>query len=192
MIEINSEELIRAVIALFVIVDPVGLIPIVISLTSHMQKEERKKTIKMAVYVSTILLVAFALAGQQLLQIFGISLSSFSIAGGLLLLALSFELLIKGWSANDSKDTGVIPLAFPLMAGPGAITTVILTLESSGFIIALISVGIVSLLVMLTFYLINPIYRILGRLGTLIVSKVMAIFIAAIAIEFILKGISNL
>ncbi|GIU70834.1 MAG: UPF0056 inner membrane protein [Candidatus Nitrosocaldaceae archaeon] len=192
MIEINSEELIRAVIALFVIVDPVGLIPIVISLTSHMQKEERKKTIKMAVYVSTILLVAFALAGQQLLQIFGISLSSFSIAGGLLLLALSFELLIKGWSANNSKDTGVIPLAFPLMAGPGAITTVILTLESSGFIIALISVGIVSLLVMLTFYLINPIYRILGRLGTLIVSKVMAIFIAAIAIEFILKGISSL
>lgn len=190
--EINSEELIRAVIALFVIVDPVGLIPIVISLTSNMQKEERKKTINMAIYVSTILLVAFALAGQQLLQIFGISLSSFSIAGGLLLLALSFELLIKGWSANNSKDTGVIPLAFPLMAGPGAITTVILTLESSGFIIALISVGIVSLLVMLTFYLIEPIYKILGRLGTLIVSKVMAIFIAAIAIEFILKGISNI
>lgn len=187
-----AEDLIKAVIALFVIVDPIGLIPIVISLTSNMEKDERKRTINTAIYVSTILLVAFALAGQQLLQIFGISLESFSIAGGLLLVVLSLQLLLKGWSATNDGERGVIPLAFPLMAGPGAITTVILTLESSGLLIALISVGIVSLLVFLTFYLINPIYRILGKLGTLIISKVMAIFIAAIAIEFIINGISNL
>ncbi len=120
------------------------------------------------------------------MQIFSISLESFSIAGGILLLVLALQLLLKGWSVNKD-DRGVIPLAFPLMAGPGAITTVILTLESSGLIVALIAVGIVSLLVLLTFYMINPIYRVLGRVGTLVISKVMAIFIAAIAIEFIMR-----
>ena len=186
-------NLVKSIIALFVIVDPIGLIPIVLSLTSNMSKEERRHTINIAIYTSSILLAIFALAGQQLLAVFGISLESFSIAGGLLLLALAFELLLRGWKQESTtREVGAIPLAFPLMAGPGAITTVIITLESYGLLIAMLSIAIVLGLVFVTFHFINPLYRLLGRIGILVISKVMAIFIAAIAIEFILNGVNNI
>ncbi|GBC75584.1 hypothetical protein HRbin06_00903 [archaeon HR06] len=188
----DLNELVKAIIALVIVVDPLGLVPVYLSLTKDKKEKERRSILKTAVLTSILLLILFALAGQQILAIFGISLPSFMIAGGILLLLLSFEMLL-GLGLTErlvsSEEVGVVPLAFPLLVGPGAITTTIVILQTSGILITLISVIIVMLLSWLIFSFVDKIYRILGSLGSLIVSKIMAIFIAAIAIQFIISGL---
>jgi len=190
---LNIEDLIRAVISLFIVVDPIGLIPLIISLMSNLTEEQSKKVLKSTFYTASSLLFVFALLGKELLNIFGVSISNFSIAGGLLLLLLSFELLIKGWELKGNDiSIGAVPLAFPLLVGPGAITTIIISTDRYGMIVTLISVGIVLALTMITFRFMNILNKLLGRLGSLIISRVMAILIAAIAIELIVTGIRNI
>jgi multiple antibiotic resistance protein len=190
--ELNVDELLRATVSLFIVMDPIGLIPLIVSLTSNLTKEQSGRVIRSTIYTAAALLISFALAGHQILQIFGISIESFSIAGGILLLLLSFELLLKGWELKGNAiEMGAVPLAFPLLVGPGAITTTIITLERYGMVVALLSVVIAIVLTLLIFSSMHLLYRLLGQLGSLIVSRVMAILIAAIAIEFIISGIEK-
>jgi len=187
-------ELIKSVIALFVVVDPIGNVPIFIALTSKMDKVQRKKTATIAIITAVSLLILFAFAGTQLLSLFAINIYSFMIAGGILLFILSIELLTHGtlrYNKEDSEDTGVVPLAFPLLVGPGAMTTVIISFETAGLEITILSIIIVVGITYLTLLLLNPINRILGKRGSMIISRVFAIFIAAIAIQYILNGIRN-
>jgi len=191
--ELNVDELLRATVSLFIVMDPIGLVPLIVSLTSNLTKEQSRRVIRSTIYTAAALLIAFALAGHQILQVFGISIESFSIAGGILLLLLSFELLLKGWELKGNAiEMGAVPLAFPLLVGPGAITTTIITLERYGMAVALLSVAIAIALTLLIFSSMHLLYRLLGQLGSLIVSRVMAILIAAIAIEFIISGIENI
>lgn len=190
--DVNPDELIRASISLFIVMDPVGLIPLLASLTSNMSREQSRRVIRSTIYTASGLLLAFAIGGHYILDIFGISLASFSIAGGLLLLLLAFELLLKGWELKgDYVEVGAVPLAFPLLVGPGAITTTIISLERYGMPVTLISVAVALAFTMLTFSLMHRINRLLGSLGSLIVSRVMAILIAGIAIEFIISGMDE-
>ncbi len=188
------EELARATIALIVVMDPIGLVPIIVSLTSGMSREEQKKMLKITLYAASAILISFAMVGQQVLNLFSISIANFSVAGGLLLLILSLQLLLKGFDVYGGKreDIAVIPLAFPLLVGPGAITVLMLSLQKYGIIIALSSAFISIIFTALVFWLINPIYKILGRTGSLIVAKIMAILTAAIAVEFIVDGLRDI
>ncbi len=193
MLDINTNDLLRSAVSLFIVMDPIGLVPLIVSLTSNLTKEQIKKVVRSTIYTAASLLLAFALAGHQILQLFGVSLESFSIAGGLLLLLLSFELLLKGWELKGNAiEVGAVPLAFPLLVGPGAITTTIITLERYGIAVALLSVSIAIILTLIVFNFMHMLNRLLGQLGSLIVSRVMAILIAAIAIEFIISGIESI
>jgi multiple antibiotic resistance protein len=188
-------ELTKSVIALFVVVDPIGNVPIFIALTSRMDKAQKKKTATVAIITAVSLLILFAFAGTRILSIFAINIYSFMIAGGILLFILSIELLTHGTlrynKENSVEDTGVVPLAFPLLVGPGAMTTVIISFETAGLEITVLAIIIVVGITYLTLLLINPINRILGKRGSMIISRVFAIFIAAIAIQYILNGIRN-
>jgi multiple antibiotic resistance protein len=193
MLDINTNDLLRSAVSLFIVMDPIGLVPLIVSLTSNLSKEQSKKVVRSTIYTAASLLLAFALAGHQILQLFGVSIESFSIAGGLLLLLLSFELLLKGWELRSNAiEVGAVPLAFPLLVGPGAITTTIITLERYGIVVALLSVSIAIMLTLIVFNFMHMLNRLLGQLGSLIVSRVMAILIAAIAIEFIISGIESI
>jgi multiple antibiotic resistance protein len=193
MLDINTNDLLRSAVSLFIVMDPIGLVPLIVSLTSNLSKEQSKKVVRSTIYTAASLLLAFALAGHQILQLFGVSIESFSIAGGLLLLLLSFELLLKGWELRGNAiEVGAVPLAFPLLVGPGAITTTIITLERYGIVVALLSVSIAIMLTLIVFNFMYMLNRLLGQLGSLIVSRVMAILIAAIAIEFIISGIKSI
>jgi len=188
-------NLIRAVISLFIIVDPLGNIPIFISLTENMDNEERRKTFQTATMTGVILLLSFALVGQQIFILFGISMQSFLIAGGILLLLISMKILITGsWEGDkiSPESVGTVPIAIPLLVGPGAITTTILNIRMFNVTITVISVLIVFLIVWIILRFIDPIYRILGKSGSLIIARVMALLIAAIAVEYILEGIREL
>lgn len=181
----------RASVALFVIVDPLGNVPIFLGLASGLSEAERRRTHNTAVLVGSLLLFVFALSGQQILMLFGITLYSFMIAGGILLLLLAARILVSGGEMDQlgSKDVGVFPIAFPLLAGPGAITTTIITLHSSGPLIALASIATVMPLTWLILRESDRLYRFMGRTGSDVVARVMAILIAAIAVEFIVRGI---
>lgn len=187
-------ELPKAIISLLVVVDPLGNIPIFISLTEGMEKDERKRTFNTATIVGFIVLMAFAIIGREVLRIFGITIHSFMIAGGILLGIIAVKILVQGgWREMEDtpEDIGAVPIAFPLLVGPGAITTTIVILQSSGFYTAVITVAVIFFIVWLTLHFIDSIYRLLGRTGSAVVGRVMAIFIAALAVQFIIEGVKH-
>jgi len=184
-------EILRATVALFIIVDPIGLVPVFSALTKDLPKPEKKRMFRNIVYTGSALLLVFALAGQQLLLLFGISLQSFMIAGGMLLLLLSVEILLRGERVQKTpgEDVGIVPIAFPLLVGPGAITTTMISIQRDGLEVAIPSILIVMFLTWVVLRFTDRINRLLGRTGSAVVARVMAVFIAAIAIQFIIAGI---
>ncbi|NWG10005.1 MAG: MarC family protein [Nitrososphaerales archaeon] len=187
-------EILKASLALFIIVDPLGNVPIFIGLTESMNIGQRRKTFRTATIVSLVLLLVFALIGQQILEIFRISQYSFMIAGGALLLVLSIKILVfGGWEEKkvSPESIGAVPIATPLLVGPGAITTTIVSLQTSGLPVTLVSVLIIFFTIWLVLRFIDRIHGVLGNTGSLVIARIMAIFIAAIAVGFIIDGVKN-
>jgi hypothetical protein len=132
--EAFNNDLLKSSVSLFVVINPIGSIALLISMTARMDASERRVVSKNIIITAAALLIAFGVAGTQLLSLFGIEIFSFMIAGGILLFIISMELLTHGmWRYGDftSTDVGVVPLAFPLLTGPGAITSVIISLQTT-------------------------------------------------------------
>ena len=187
-------DLVKGIIALFIILDPLGNIPIFVGLTKEMSREDKKKIFRTATLVGLVLLLCFALAGNEVFRFFGITINSFMIAGGILLLIIAIKILIfGGWKEMivSPESIGAVPIAMPLLVGPGAITTTILTLQSSGIIVTLVSVIINFGIVWGVFRFIDPIYKFLGKTGSLVIARILAMFIAAIAVGYILEGLRH-
>ena len=187
-------ELGKAAIALFIIVDPFGNIPIFVGLTDKMADAPRKKVYNTATLVGFILLLVFAFTGQEILNIFGLSIYSFEVAGGILLLIIAIRILITGSmheNVESPESLGAVPIAIPLLVGPGAITTTIFNLQAYGTITAILSVVIVLSLTWVILRFINKIYKFLGKTGSLVIARVMALLIAAIAVQYILTGVTH-
>jgi len=186
-------SLVKVFIMLFVIMDPSGNIPIFMALTKGMSERERKKELNYAVLVATILLLLFAFLGKIILYVLGITTDSFMIAGGILLLFFSFDLLRGkheyGVSGESGAGVGAVPLGTPLLAGPGAITAVMVIIQSWGAFVVLFAIFSAILATKLVLGQSERIYQILGKVGSEVLSRVMGIIVAAIAIEFIAGGI---
>lgn len=188
----NLHNLLEATIALFIIIDPLGNLPIFIGLTGDKTKEERKKILKIVALTALVLLLIFTFAGTGILKIFKITISDFKIAGGLLLLAISLKILIVGYVIPESEEIGVVPLACPLLVGPGAITTTMVFLGIYGLKITLVAILISFLLTSVILNFAENIYNFLGKTGALIISKIVAILISAIAVQYIRSGIEEM
>src|SRR6266851_9208388 len=185
-------DLVRATVALFIILDAIRLVPIFSNVTSSMPAPVRNKMYRAVIYTGASLLTIFALVGQELLALFGISLPSFEMAGGLLLLLLALDILFRGErfaKPGSHEDVGVVPIAFPLLVGPGAITTTMIALGSYGILVTLGSILIVMLLTWIVMKQTDRIHRFLGKTGSAVVAQVIGVFIAAIAIQYVLAGI---
>jgi multiple antibiotic resistance protein len=185
--------LVRAIIALFIVVDPFGNIPIFVGLTEKMACKQERKVYNTAILVSFVLLLVFAFTGQEIFTLFGISLSSFEIAGGILLLIISIRILVTGSMhehAESPESIGAVPIAMPLLIGPGAITTTILNLQTFGTIVAVLSVTAVLAVTWVILRFIDRLYGFLGKTGAMIIARVMALLIAAIAVQYIVNGIT--
>ncbi len=189
-----ATEILRGVIALFIVVDPLGNFPVFMGLTEKMSRKERRKTFHTATLVGLILLLCFAVAGNGIFAFFGITLYSFMIAGGILLLIIAIRLLISGGLKEvevSAESIGAVPIGIPLLVGPGAITTTILTLQVSGLLVTLAAVIITFGIVWVILRYIEPIYKFLGKTGSTAIARILAMFIAAIAVGYILKGLTN-
>ena len=191
-----SIDLIRMIIILFVVIDPIGTIPITIGVTKNMEKSKKRSLFKNTVMVVVILLLVFAFAGNEILSIFEIQISSFMIAGGVLLFIVAIEFLTHGeWrmgGGNIEQEQGIVPLAFPLLSGPGALTIALISFQTSGGLVTLIAILVVTAITYLVLLSSEPINKILGKRGSLIVTRVFAIFLAAFAIQFMINGISEI
>ena len=187
--DMDAWALAKATIALFVVVDPFGNIPIFIGILKGMGKDERGRALKVALVTGFVILMVLALTANLIFELFGISLASFKIAGGLLLLVIAMKILIQGSWEEVHEATGAVPLGFPLLVGPGAITTTIINIGSYGMPVTMASIVIVFCITWLAFRSIDRIYSFLGKTGAVVVARVMALFIAAIATQFIIDGV---
>ena len=188
------EGLLEAFITLFVIMDPVGNLPLFISLTKGMPIKEVKKNIDRSVFVAAVLLFVFLFLGLRIFEFFRINLDSFQIAGGIILLIMGI-LYVFGLSLKYVKHHGndlSIPIGTPLLTGPGVITTTIILVKESGTLVTVIAAFLTLLLTWLILFNASKLYRILGEHWTDIISRIMGIILAAIAIEFITKGVLNI
>jgi multiple antibiotic resistance protein len=195
--------LVPAFVTLFVIVDPIGLSPLFITLTQGMTDDERRRVGRRALLISFLLLLAFGLFGESLLTAIGISIPAFRISGGLLLFLTALDMLFERRSnrrerqANEpAADPSVFPLAMPLIAGPGALTTMILlTSRNSGDIPALIGIHLVMVavlaLVYLAFRLSGLFARALGQTGIVVLTRLFGILLAALSVQFVLDGLRD-
>ncbi len=185
--------LVKAFIILFVVMDPPGNIPVFIALTKGMRKEERRTELNHAVIVATILLLLFAFLGKIILNVLGISIDSFMIAGGILLLLISFDLLRGehkyGVTEESGAGVGAVPIGTPMLAGPGAITAVMVIIQSSGVFVVLFSILSTIIATRLVLGQSDRLYDLMGKVGTEVLSRVIGIIVAAIAIQFIGNGI---
>lgn len=207
---LTLSDYIQIIIGTMSIFSPFVAIPIFISLTSGNTLEEKKQTAKTAAVAACIAGLISIWIGQYILLIFGISISSFKIAGGILLLLMSINMInAKTPKAKNTKselkeakkksinvkEIAVVPLAIPLIAGPGAISTIIIFSQKSEafihlFIMSLIIVGISSY-IYLTLKMSNYISNRLGITGLNIISRVMGLLLASISVEFIISGLQT-
>ncbi len=184
----------KAALALFIIVDPFGNIPIFVGLTENVQDAQKKKVYNTATIVGVILLLVFAFAGTGILSLFGLSIYSFEVAGGILLLIIAIRILISGSmheNVESPESIGAVPIAIPLLVGPGAITTTIFNIQQYDTIIAILSVLVVMTITWITLRYISKVYKFLGKTGSLVIARVMALLIAAIAVQYILTGVTH-
>jgi multiple antibiotic resistance protein len=201
-------DLFKIAVALLAIVNPIGGIPIFISATRGWAAPERARTARIAaVTVSSVLLAALFL-GDRLLEFFGISIASFLVGGGILILSLAMSMLQaresplrqtpeEAQEVADRQAVGVVPLGIPLLAGPGAISSVIIAAHRThgsliGHVQLVLPIIFVSLLVWGVFLLSVPIANRIGTTGINIATRLMGLILAAMAIEFIAKGLGEL
>jgi multiple antibiotic resistance protein len=190
---------------IFVIVDPPGNIPTFLSITESFGPKIRNTISKKSTLIACGILLTFAVSGNMLLSFFKISIDGLRIAGGILLFAISIDILMgsrrkeiyahRKVESSDIDSVAVFPIALPLYTGPGAITaTIVLSNEATNLqmkAIVILSILAVYAIVRLTHIYSNLIIRILGSSGSNIIARLMAIFLAAIAIEFIFTGLEG-
>jgi multiple antibiotic resistance protein len=168
------------------------------SLTDGMDEAKKRGIISRSMKVSAVVLVFFAITGNLLFTLFGITISAFQIAGGILLVTVALKMLYPGkdgMSSYAAGDIAIMPLAIPLTSGPGAITAVILlTSQASGLLeISIVYVGIIIGVAISYFAMLysNRLSSVMGKDGLRLITALMAIIILAIAVQFIINGIAS-
>ncbi|MDJ0822130.1 MAG: MarC family protein [Paracoccaceae bacterium] len=197
--------LITAFATLFVVIDPVGLTPVFIALMQGTEAKHRRAVALRACFIAAAILTLFAFLGEAVLGFIGISMPAFRIAGGILLFLTALDMLFerrtqrrKGQAdeaEEDQPDPSVFPLAIPLIAGPGAIASVILLVgqaQDASQVATVLGVMVaVIVLVFVMFLTAGVIERGLGRIGITVVTRLLGMLLAALSVQFVLDGLRD-
>jgi multiple antibiotic resistance protein len=188
------ESLLLTFVPLFIVLDALGNLPFVISLSEGMFRNQRRRMIHIAVVTATIVGLLFLFFGQFVLNVMGISVGSFAIAGGIILLVLSIKFMMTGKLVEVVREEmiAVVPIGTPLLSGPATITTLLLLAGQFPIYIVLISFILNMLIAWLLFLLGNQIVRFMGQGGLRAVSNVFNLLLAAIAVTMIMRGLEML
>ena len=195
--------LITAFATLFVVIDPPGLVPLFIALTQGMDTVHRRRMAKRACLIALVLLTLFGLMGEALLGFIGISMPAFRIAGGILLFLTALDMLFErrtqrreGQHPDPDHDPSVFPLATPLIAGPGAIATMILLVGQSGpgWVGTAAVLALLAGMIFVTYLFLlasPPLEKLLGRTGTIVITRLLGMLLAALSVQFVIDGIKG-
>ena len=204
---LDFTEYTKIFISLFAILDPIGIIPVIILFTAGMTAAQRAHTGRLASLGVCAILLAALLVGQPLLEFFGISINSFRVAGGILLMLMAIKMLhgnlyqpVPGRDGDTdgeaSPELAIVPLSTPLLAGPGSISAVILEAHKAHgiehYLIMGLEIILLSVTVWLTFLIAPWVARRMGKIGINIFTRLMGLILAAIAVEFIASGMRGL
>ena len=196
--------IIKTTIALIAIVDPIGCLPLFLSLTGQHKKINKKNVVKMTAITVFIILVTSLFLGDKILNMFGISMPSFQICGGILLLIMAISMMLGKHQVIESGQNGksdkeliaFVPLSIPLLAGPGAMSNMIIAAHQAPNLInqsfLILPCLAVSLLIWLTLSFAENISKVIGAIGTKIITRVMGLLLGSMAIEFITRGILDI
>lgn len=201
-----TDFIVSALVTLIVTVDPPGLAPIFLSLTPGMSAQSRRKVAVRAVLIAFVIMTATALGGAPLINVLGITLPAFRIAGGLLLFTIAYQMIFGGRQERKAetaekaitedhiRNIAAFPLGIPLMAGPGAITAILLLAGRTqgdpmklGILIGVI--GLVVLACLVSFLLATKIARLLGVTGNIVLTRLLGVILAAMAVQFVIDGV---
>ena len=203
---IDPAFLVTAFAALFVVIDPIGLTPIFVALTRGMSATRRRALAVRACVISFAILLVFALFGEAVLGFIGISMPAFRVAGGILLFLTALDMLFERRQKRrrdqadeeddeDDDDPSVFPLAIPLIAGPGAIATIILLVgQNEGLVGFAATMGVllaVLALVLVLFLGAGLLERLLGKVGINVVTRLLGMLLAALSVQFVLDGLRS-
>ncbi|WP_174297675.1 MarC family protein [Sphingomonas bacterium] len=203
-----TELYVSSLITFFVIIDPLGCAPIFAGLTTGAAADQRRAMAIRAVGVATVILVAFALFGEGLLKGLGIQLDSFKIAGGIMLFLIALEMVFERRTqrredraakvAHDpvqAEDVSIFPMAMPMIAGPGSIASVMLLGARnpglSAHLVVLGAMGTILLLTMAALLAAGPIMRLLGAKIEAVVTRLLGVLLAALAVQFVIDGVTR-
>jgi multiple antibiotic resistance protein len=199
------EHLLKFFVTFLVVVEPVSVIPLFIALTEGATEQERRRQARKGIGIAAIILLIFSLVGGPFLRVMGISIDAFRMFGGVLLFLIALEMVFarpSGSRTSDPEeaegrrksDISVFPLAFPLIAGPGALATILLAFGPAmgdpllvGGLLA--CVAVVLLLALLTLYLATPLMRLMGVTGANVVNRLFGVVLGALSVQFFIDGI---
>ena len=202
-------DILKPLIALLAIVNPIGVLPFYIHFTQGFSRGQRQRTIRVASLSAFIVIAVSALAGLRIIEFFGISLASFQVGGGMLLLISSLQMLnaqpaesrssdlVEGGDKADAGDSiAIVPLTIPLLTGPATISTMVIYAEKTRHwweIAVLVGYGVViGLAVWISFALAGRIARVLGKTGINVMTRLMGLVLAALAVEVMSEGLIKL
>lgn len=188
------DRFLSAFLPLFVAIDAIGMVGIYISLTSNFTESVKKRLVGEATLTALFVSVIFLFFGKMIFRLLGISPDDFRVAGGIILLILAIsDILFSNHEKRRSSDTavGIVPIGIPLIMGPAALTTILISTETVGFPLTLISLLLNLAIAWFVFRNANWFVRIMGEAGTKALAKVMALFLAAIAVMMIRVGVTG-
>ena len=202
-------DLLKPLIALLAIVNPIGVVPFFIHFTQSFTADERRRTIRISAFTAFVVIAVSALAGLKIIEFFGISLASFQVGGGTLLLISSLAMLNAQPAeskpsdmsdADEKVDAGasiaVVPLTIPLLTGPATISTMVIYAEKTRHVWELgVLVGygvVIGLVTFLAFSAAGRIAKVLGRTGINVMTRLMGLILAAMAVELLADGLVKL
>jgi len=199
------QELLRFFLVFLVVVEPISLIPLFVGMTEDIGEPQRRQMARRAILISAIILTVFAVGGGPFLRVMSISLQSFRIFGGLLLFLIALEMVFarppgtrtstpEAAECQQKQDISVFPLAFPFIAGPGALATILLAFGPAAgnpflFVGLLLTVFAVLALTLGVLYLATPAMRVLGVTGTNVINRLFGVLLGALAVQFVVDGL---
>ena len=188
------DSFILTFVPLFIVLDALGTVPFLVSISEGMSRREQKKTINLSVLTAAIVGLAFLFFGRAILNAMTIDIPSFAIAGGIILLVLSIKYMTTGHWVDAVKEemVAVVPIGTPLLAGPATITTLLLLYPDHDLYMIVVSYLLNILICWVIFLVGNRIMGFLGQGGLKAISKVFSLLLAAIAVSMVIRGLTML
>ncbi|MHC1605471.1 MAG: MarC family protein [Candidatus Methanofastidiosia archaeon] len=184
--------LVKSTVALFVIMDSFGNIPVYLHLTNKMNKRRRKRTLYEATVFASFILLLFLFGGRFIFYYLQINLEHIMVAGGMLLVLVGLDMMFGQEKLHPPADVSIVPLGMPLMAGPGSIATLLLISATNGIVISVVALFLVVGMQTIVYLSSSKIMRFTGKNGLKVLANIAALVTASFGTEMFLKGIGNI